>query len=553
MKHWLHTLTVAIAGAALACSGRDAADTRPTGGALIIATGQDADAVFPPLVQSGTGQQVGDMLFLRLATFSDRGSLIGDGDFAPAIADRWRWASDSLSIEFHIDARAKWHDGVPITPEDAVFSLALFRHPQLSPVPTPHFAHVDSITVTDSSSFTAWFGGRSGSQFFEFVFNFIPLPAHVYREIGVDSLARSAAAMAPVGSGRFRFAQWDAGQRVEVVADTVHWLGRPSLDRIMWTVSPDPIASIARLAAGEADLMEVVRGDAVSIARTAGNLQLITRPSLDFALALFNTRDQINSSVRHPVFGDPATRRALAMGIDVPTLVSNVLDSLGHAMTSPYHSAQGVTGITLTPYNVNAAKQLLDSLGWREIGGSDIRVRRGQRLAFSVAAPSTSAPRVRASTIMQNAWKQLGADVTLIHTDPATLNEMGSRGKFDIALLGFSGDPSPAALRQRWRSSGDAGNWGRYANSRFDQLIDSAAFASSGQVAMDLYREAGQILADDAPAIWLYEARALTAVNHRFKVGPMPAYGWWAHLADWSVDPAMAIDRDRIGIGTRRD
>jgi hypothetical protein len=68
---------------------------------------------------------------------------------------------------------------------------------------------------------------------------------------------------------------------------------------------------------------------------------------------------------------------------------------------------------------------------------------------------------------------------------------------------------------------------------------------------MVLYQEAGQVLADDVPAIWLYEARALTAVNRRFRVGPMPAYAWWAHLADWSVDPAMALERDKIGPGIR--
>ncbi len=536
-----------------ACTGTGDLSQRPTGGTLVVATGQDADAVFPPLVQSGTGQQVGDMLFLRLATYADEGTLIGDAGFSPSIADRWEWAGDSLSIMFHIDPRAKWHDSVRVSSDDMVFSLALFRHRLLSPVPTPHFAHVDSISVSDSATFVAWFGGRSGTQFFEFVFNFIPLPAHVYRGIPVDSLPRSAAALSPVGSGRFRMAKWDEGQRLEVVADTTHWLGRPSLDRIVWAVSPDPIASIARLAAGEADLIEFVRGDAVSIARTADNLQLITRSSLDFALALFNTRDQINRQAPHPVFGDVATRRALAMGIDVPTLVSNVLDSLGYAMTSPYHTAQRVLGVSLTAYNQNAAKRLLDSLNWRDTDGDGLRERDGQRLAFSISAPSTSAPRVRASTIMQNAFQQLGADVTLTHTDPATMNEMGRGGKFDLMLLGFSGDPSPAALRQRWRSSSDGGggNWGRYESPRFDALIDSAAFATTGERSMELYREAGQVLADDVPAIWLYEARALTAVNKRFRVGPMPAHAWWAHLADWSVDPALALDRDRIGPAAR--
>jgi peptide/nickel transport system substrate-binding protein len=52
------------------------------------------------------------------------------------------------------------------------------------------------------------------------------------------------------------------------------------------------------------------------------------------------------------------------------------------------------------------------------------------------------------------------------------------------------------------------------------------------------------------PAVWLYEQRSPVAINRRFITTPLRADGWFVGLADWRVDPAQRIDRDRIGLGT---
>ena len=51
-------------------------------------------------------------------------------------------------------------------------------------------------------------------------------------------------------------------------------------------------------------------------------------------------------------------------------------------------------------------------------------------------------------------------------------------------------------------------------------------------------------------ALWLYEQRAPVVLHKRFIVPPLRPDGWYADLADWKVDPAQRIDRDRIGLGT---
>ena len=95
---------------------------------------------------------------------------------------------------------------------------------------------------------------------------------------------------------------------------------------------------------------------------------------------------------------------------------------------------------------------------------------------------------------------------------------------------------------------GEGSNYGMYSNPAFDATVDSAVSTVNGHRSRELFGRAATILADDAPAIWLYELRAISGIHKRFRTAPMRADAWWSRLDEWSVDPAQAIDRDRIGV-----
>ena len=104
--------SVLLCAALAACAGSEReTGSGTTGGTLVITTSADADYLFPPLIASSQGQQVTDQLFERLADIGDQLNVIGDEGFIPHLADRWEWGPDSLSIVFHLNPRARWHDG----------------------------------------------------------------------------------------------------------------------------------------------------------------------------------------------------------------------------------------------------------------------------------------------------------------------------------------------------------------------------------------------------------------------------------------------------------
>src|SRR5687768_8954052 len=168
--------------AALSACSRDGAAPAPAteaGGTLVIATPGEVDILLPPLVASLQGAQITSQLFDRLAEIGDSLNTVNDVGFAPRLATRWEWASDSLSVRFAIDPRARWHDGRPVRAEDVQFSFDVYTDPATGASSAPLLAGVDSISTPDSLTAVAHYSARSPEQFFNLVYNLYVLPKHL--------------------------------------------------------------------------------------------------------------------------------------------------------------------------------------------------------------------------------------------------------------------------------------------------------------------------------------------------------------------------------------
>ena len=358
------TLLTAIAceGGNQPSSGNAAATP---GGTLVIASAGEPDVLFPPLTATITGRQISELVYDHLADLGNSLNTTGDADFKPHLAKSWTWSPDSLSIQFHLDAAAKWHDGVPVRASDVAFTYAIYKDTASASPSAPLIADIDSVTTPDSLTAVFWFNKRSPLQFFEATNPMVIIPEHALQGIRGQALLRSSPlARAPIGSGRYRFVNWTPAASVEIAADTANYLGRPNLNRVIWSIAPDPNVAFTRLVGGEADFLEQLPSSELSQLATHPDIHVVLLPGLEYNFIQFNLHDPKNAARPHDVLGDRGVRRALTMAVDRSRVVQSVYDSLAATALGPTVRAYPTTDTTLReiPYSPDAARRLLDSL-----------------------------------------------------------------------------------------------------------------------------------------------------------------------------------------------
>ena len=532
------------------CAGTESAE-KPAGGTLVNSIGGDPDVLIPSLVQTTAAAEMVDMMYDRLADIGDSLNTLNDQGFTPRLADRWTWSRDSLSIAFHLNPNARWHDGVPVRSNDVRFTLNSTKDPTVGSPAAAVVASIDSVATPDSATAVFWFHQRSPQQFYDAVYQLPIMPEHVWKNIPPSSWRASEAARHPIGSGPYRFVRWVPRAVVEVVADTTNYRGRPKLNRIIWTLAPDFQTAVTRFLSGEADFFEQLRPE--NLPEVAKHPELRAKPyrALAYTFAQFNLRDPSNLDRPHPIFGNRELRRALTMATNRAAIVRSIYDTLALPALGPTVRAYSTTDPKLPqiPYDTVRARQILDSLGWR--GGPDgMRSRNGRPLRFTLSYPGTSKVRVQTAVLLQEQLRNVGVKVDIEQLDFPVMMEKNRKRAFDLVLGQWNTQPSPGAVLGSWGVAGSratsGNNYGTYENPAFDSNVDSAVRSFDQARRRAYLTRAYQTIIQDAPAIWLAEPLVTVGYHSRLQLGTLRPDAWWAHIPEWWIPADKRIPRDNL-------
>lgn len=129
----------------------------------------------------------------------------------PLIAESVELAKDRTYIIFHLNHDARWHDGVPITADDVLFTFNTLRDNQKSlPLFRTWYKSVSRVEILDRLQVKFSFDQQYGRNLPFLIASMHVLPHHYYQrhEFG------KASPDPPLGSGPYRIAQVIPGRRI---------------------------------------------------------------------------------------------------------------------------------------------------------------------------------------------------------------------------------------------------------------------------------------------------------------------------------------------------
>lgn len=472
------------------------------------------------------------------------------------VAARVPVAEHNPVIEFRLRRDVRFHDGHALTARDVKFTYDAIMEPKnLSPrtadfEPIKHVEIIDDHTVRVvykrlfSPAINAWTMGILP----EHLLNAESLDAEM-QERNLSDAAREAFGMRdsrfnrdPVGSGLFRFVEWQGDEFIHLQRNEAYWDGPAEYQDYYLRIVPDLLTQEMEFRAGAVDYYGAQPHQVV---RYKDDDRYQSFSSLQFVYTY------IGYNNRRPLFADPVVRRALGMAMNVEDFVTYILYGEGKRITGPYppNTQWYDSSVAPLPYDPEAARALLEARGWR-LNADGWLEKDGRIFEFTLITNSGNPVRKNVLTIAQDAWKKIGVKCNTQYFEWAVfLKDFINTGDFDAVVLGWSMGIDPD-LYQLWHSSQSGPqqlNFVGYQNPRADELIVRIRQEYDLDVQRELTHQLHRLIAEDQPYTFLYSPLATRVLDDKIvlvhrqddgtesyeKIYPIPSGNISFHFHQW--------------------
>jgi microcin C transport system substrate-binding protein len=240
------------------------------------------------------------------------------------LAEAVSYPPDRSSVAYRLRANARWHDGMPVTPEDVIFSFDTFKanSPQLA----AYYRHVTKAEKTGEREVTFVFDGPGNRELPQIVGQLSILPKHWWQ--GTDKSGRKrdvtqTTLEPPLGSGPYRLKEFAPGRNVayEKVAD--YWgkdlnlnIGTNNFAQIRFEYFRD---STVALEAFKGDQVDWRTENSAKNWATAYDFPAVREKKVvleEFPIRNFGIMQAFAFNIRRDKFKDPRVRRAFNFAFD---------------------------------------------------------------------------------------------------------------------------------------------------------------------------------------------------------------------------------------------
>ena len=259
--------------------------------------------------------------------------------------------------------------------------------------------------------------------------------------------------------------------------------------------------------------------------------------------------ERSNPKTEHPLFRDPAVRRAMALLVDRTSVETHIYGRTGIATGNFLNNPQRFASHnTKWEFNIDKAKKLLDEAGWKP-GSDGIRAKDGKKLKL-VFQTSINAPRQKTQAIVKQACQKAGIEMEL-KSVTASVYFSSDAANPDTAqpFLRLTcrctrrrwGRPIRPASCEQFLSSeiaSKANKWqGRNVTRWTSEAYDAAYKASEGELdpakRAELFIKMNDMVVEDPIVIPVVYRPVVHALSQKLRA---PLSGWdnvFADLCDW--------------------
>ena len=443
----------------------------------------------------------------------------------PGLAQSWTMSPDGKTITFKLQEGVKFHDGQPFTSADVKFTV-LDVLKKIHPRGINTFRAVETIETPDPQ--TAVFKLSEPAPYMLMALSGYEspmLPKHVF---GTGDINNHSNANKPVGTGPYKFVEWQRGQYMRFDRNPDYWKkGRPYLDRIVARFVADGSTRAATLETQEAQIAGFSAVLPLDVKRLQGLPPIaVTTKGYEMQSPIV----ELDFNTQKKPFDNVKVRQAVAYAIDRKFIIDNIWFGFGKPATGPISSNFKATGLytaDVRSYNeangVEMANKLLDEAGYRR--GAD-----GTRFEIVHDVTPYGEEWRRFGEYVQQQLGKLGIKVSLRYEDvPTWLRRVYTNYDFELTSnwIQTLADPVIGVHRLYHSKSIKPGtvfvNGSRWSSPETDKLMDEATIETDPKKRAAFYHELQKKVVEASPLVYVLELDFTTVYNKK--------------VQDWLVSP----------------
>ncbi|MBU0707422.1 hypothetical protein KKG41_03545 [Patescibacteria group bacterium] len=464
----------------------------------------------PVLSQSNdTDMDISRLVFSSLFKHNKSGELI------PDLAASHELSEDQKTYTIHLREGVKWHDGEIFSSSDVITTIDSI---QATEIKSPLAGNLKGVTANALDEQTVILTLQEPFAPFLSSLTFGILPAHIWNDIPLLSFHLAESNLKPIGTGPFKFKSLKKDKSGNIksyeLARNANYYGQSAyIETITFKFYPD-LASL--IEAGRSNKVEglgyVPKESKETLSKNKDIVpRLLHLPQ--YTAVFLNQKNQLLKNLD--------IKQSLAYSLNKEEVINEVLAGEGEAIHGPI--LPGYIGfnpeIRKYDFDPTKAMETLENAGWAPDEDSGMRKKGDQELRFTLTTIDQP-DFVATANMLKDYWQKIGVGVELRIIDSSRIQKYVIKPRdFEALLVGeiVGTDPDPYSF---WHSSQgrDPGlNLSVFVNKDVDQLLEEARKINDEEQRRMKYLHFQNILADELPAIFLYNPTYTYGLNKKIQ------------------------------------
>lgn len=481
----------------------------------------------PQINTTGTSFDAAYPVYNKLVEFKP-----GTTTIMPALADSWDVSDDGLTYTFHLHKGVKWHSVKGFTPTrdfNADDVIATFNRAWKADDPYHNVSGgaydyfndmgmadlLKSIDKVDDNTVKFTLNEPNAPFIANMAMDFASILSKEYMDAMMKAGTPEQVDQVPVGTGPFIFVDYQKDAVIRYKANPDYFRGKQKIDNLVFAITPDATARMAKLQAGECQVAPYPSPADIAKLQADPNLQVLEQEGLNVGYVSMN--------VTKKPFDDVRVRQAMNMAIDKDAIIKAVFQGAGKPAVNPIPPTIWSYDKDIKPYPFDPAKAkaLLAEAGYAKGFTTDLWYMPVQR-PYNPDAK-------KIAELIQADLAKLGITAELKSYEWGEYRKRLQAGEHQMGQLGWTGDNGDPdnfmGVLLSCQSAREGGqNLSKWCNKDFSDLIDQAKKTSDMAKRTELYMKAQAIFHDDAPWIPIAHSVVYMPMSKKvigFKVHPL--------------------------------